>query len=275
MGRTWIVVDANYIAYRSHYAFPNLEWNGKPTGVVYGFLKEIQTLTQQHQSRDIVFAFDSPAKLRRNDFKGYKAGRKEPPAGLPEQVRDLRERILFRLGFQNVYCQYGYEADDVIAVLCNLLAGPRRMDNAVVVSSDRDLFQLLGARVSIWNPHQKVFYTEHSLMRDFGVEPAQWPFVKAIAGCSTDEIPGVDGIGEKKAALFVSGKNTNTKDALKIKAARDLWKRNLKLVRLPYPGCQVTKTPLPWDRTAVDLKVCKELMREFGFKSMMEFVPGA
>ena len=103
----------------------------------------------------------------------------------------------------------------------------------VIVSTDRDLYQLLRQdRVSVWDPLKKKPVTERSFTMKYGIGPDEWAPVKAIAGC-----PGVKGVGEKTAIKYLTAEmNMNTKTYVKIMKAGDLIARNLKLVELPFAG---------------------------------------
>ena len=153
------------------------------------------------------------------------------------QMDILHERIIRLLGFVNNFKVTGYESDDILAYLTQLL----RMDgvsDCVIISSDEDLYQLLwGTEVGIYNPTKDEMITEKSLMETHGVTPAQWVDVKAIAGCDSDNVAGVPGVGPKTATLFVKG--TLARDGERYKAIvgnQELIERNRKLIRLPLDG---------------------------------------
>lgn len=213
------------------------------TGVVYGFLRDIVSLQDQHCTDYIAFAFDRGRSRRELVYPAYKSNRREKVYTsseetayneLQRQIRSLRREYLPEAGFRNIFSQKGYEADDVLASLCHNL---RRQDEAIIVSADQDLYQLLSPRVSIYNPGKRETITQDSFARKFGVDCAQWPDVKAIAGCVTDCIQGIRGVGVKTAAKFLAGNLKPKSKAFESIVKGDMiWKQNIKLVRLPYPG---------------------------------------
>ncbi len=236
---TWLVLDANYLCYRILYTM------GKDLvqGVVFGFLQDIVHLRDLHNTSRFVFCFDSKFSKRLEEYPNYKRTRREclldeecrrTREDMRDQIQELRRELLPRLGFQNVLCQKGYEADDLIASVCQRSLAD---DGAIIVSSDHDLLQLLAGNIRLWNPHKGKTTTLQSFWKQWGIEPAQWPHVKAIAGCYTDDIEGVKGIGEITAARWVVGKlKGGSKANEKILAGMDIFKRNLPLVKLPYEG---------------------------------------
>lgn len=246
MDETWLVLDCNYLCYRSFHAFGSLSHDGKSTSVVFGFLRDVVDLQQLFGTNKICFAWDYGKGIREQVFPGYKQSRRtreaemspeelEEKAQFRQQVADLRSRWLWRLGYRNILYHSGYEADDVIASVCKTLGetGAR----AIIVSSDHDLYQLLSPAVSIYNPAKKETITDESFRTKWKIMPEQWIEVKATAGCSSDDIPGVSGVGEVYAAKYVRGELTKGVKYDAIVNAQKTIRRNIKLVTLPYPGC--------------------------------------
>lgn len=242
----WLILDCNYLCHRAFHAMGQLSHGDVPTGVLFGFLRDMLTLQDDHNTDRVIFCFDGMQSLRRGVYPEYKLKRstkkREPQEaeaykGMRRQVRALCETHLHEIGYRNVFCQEGYEADDLIASLC---VDRQIGDNYIIVSADKDLYQLLHGRAVIcWNPQTRRVMTEDKLMIEFGVSPLMWADVKAIAGCETDEIKGIKGVGEKTAAKFITGALSS--DSLAFAAivkGNKIWKRNLHLVKLPYPGCE-------------------------------------
>lgn len=240
--RTWLVLDSNYLCHRAFYTTGNLSFGDTSTGVVFGFMRDITTLQDQHDTSRIVFCFDHGKSVRTVLCPGYKSSRRaelddeqqELQRGLRTQIKILRTEILPDLGFNNVFSQHGYEADDMIASVVHNMP---EEDRAIIISSDHDLFQLLSARVMMYNPHKQKMTTAKSFSKEYGISPTQWIDVKAMAGCHSDDIPGIKGIGEIRAAKFLSGRlKAESKAFQMIVQGNKIWKRNRNLVRLPYPG---------------------------------------
>lgn len=238
MTKWWLVLDMNYLCWRAHHAIRNLSTTkALRTEVLYGVLRDIVLFQDLHNTKRIVFAFDHGRNVRLDIFPAYKD---RPPIDefvrktVKEQIRLLRKEVLYEIGFKNVFYKTGYEADDVIASVCQNLPSKSK---AIIIASDQDFYQLLNKNVMIWNPATKEPMTEKSFRKQHLVEPAQWAMVKAIAGCHSDKVPGVRGVGEVTALRFLRGELPNTANSrLDILHSGAMIERNLKLVKLPFPG---------------------------------------
>lgn len=245
------------------------------SGALYGFFRDIRDLQDLFDADKIVFAFDHGYTYRLELLPTYKQSRREPKVPpteeeiaarqeLSRQIGLLRDKYLPALGYRNVLHQRGYEADDMIAAAC--IHRPPHTE-MVIVSSDGDLLQLLDGTVYIYNPHQKKLITQKSFVAQWGIDPVMWASVKALAGCSSDDIPGIDGIGETYASRYFAGKlKKESKAYAKIQAGLDVYNRNIQLTRLPAPGVEVPTwkdddaTQARWDAVTEQL----------GFKSLRD-----
>jgi DNA polymerase I len=250
MGETWLVIDCSFLGWRAiHSVGTTLSYKGKPTGVVFGFLQEIQRLRDRIQEADhFVFAFDAERSLRKERCPTYKE-RKDKEANDPlwinmrrlvkDQLERLRTKVLRDAGFRNLFVADGYEADDVIASVVPRIKS--RGDYAIMVSADRDLYQLLdGEAVVQYNPHNHTTMTEERFAAEFaGCGPSDWPVIKAVAGCRSDRIKGLQNVGEVLAAKFLAGKDIGPSRTANLKEWLTCAKHqeNLALVTVPYPGC--------------------------------------
>jgi len=245
--RTWLVLDVSNLAYRAMYTTGGLSHGGMATGVLYGVFRDVISLQELFSTRYVAFCFDGGYDERLKVYPEYKQGRRKAREELSTeeqivrqdlrtQLKNLRTVYLPDAGFQNVFYQKGFEADDLIASICVRLVTSTD-DEAVVVSTDQDLWQCLNDRVVVWNPVKKKVKTAESFVKEWGVEPERWAFVKALAGCKSDGIPGIKGIGEKTAVKFLKGELK--KESAKAKAialGTDVVDRNLKLTVLPMVG---------------------------------------
>lgn len=235
---TWIILDTSYLIYRATYAMKD---NADP---LYAFFATLLSLRTRFDSDLFIFCFDRGPLKRCELLPSYKE-RKPDPDHEEEHKKarhimdQLRREVLLDLGFENILSQKGYEADDLIASVVTQSLKP---DQGVIISRDADFFQLLSPDVIIYNPHtekitnEKVF-SEHW----YGLKPDQWPIVKAVAGCKSDNVLGIPGIGEKTAAQFLSGKlgrHTEKFDRIANTPKADIDFR-LRLVELPYEGTKV------------------------------------
>lgn len=213
------------------------------TGVPFGVLRDIHTFIRDFQTPHVVFCFDYGKPIRSDALPGYKANRsQENDPNKQEQRRRVRRQMellrtdyLPSIGFCNLCYEFGYEADDMIASA--VAAVRRRKERAVIVSSDHDLYQLLSPDVILWKASSQENYTHCAFQTEFGIEPEQWVDVKAIAGCKSDNVPGIPGVGEITAAKFLAGLLKPTSQAYKkIVAGNATWQLNREIVRLPYSG---------------------------------------
>lgn len=235
--RTWIVVDGDNIAARSFFTTGGLD-----DGVMFGFFRALVAFQDRFASDDIVICWDRRSKMRQSLYPPYKANRgqnrtpeeQEAHRNLRRQKTQLREEHLTRLGYRNVFHADGFEADDCIASVIKNLP---EQDSAVVVSSDHDLYQLINHRVCCYNPIKKETLTLQGFKKQYGISPGLWIDVKAMAGCSSDNIEGIAGVGEKTACKFLSRKLKPDSKLYQKIAGSPIWQRNLELVRLPFPGC--------------------------------------
>ena len=154
------------------------------------------------------------------------------------QFNLLYKDVLPMMGFQNVFMQTGYEADDLIAWLCY-----RRPDDYMIVSADEDLLQLLSTTrfyaTRIWDFKKDRIITEEDFLNKYGgIKPIDWAKVKAMAGCSSDNVPGIAGVGQETAIKYLHGNLKDGKAKEKIESAegRQTIDRCFYLVALPYPG---------------------------------------
>lgn len=278
--RTWLVLDCNFLCHRALHALGDLSFGAAKTGVVFGFLRDIRTLQEAFATSNIVFCFDYGVPRRLEVYPDYKKSRatkkKEYTAEerrayreFRRQVAALRDEHLFRLGFRNVFFEDGLEADDIIASVCKYLLPFE--DRCVIVSADKDLYQCLcDGRTSFYNPITKDHVTKKSFEEKYGIDPYYWFDVVAMTGCSTDEVTGIKGVGEKTAIKYLTGVLAPDSVAYKtIKAGKEIIARNRPLVRLPYMGTPVFD--LVPDRT--DSTRWRKLVTELGMRSLMRTPP--
>ncbi len=235
-----LLLDVSGMAYRAMYSIGHLDFDGVATGVVYGIFRSLLDLQELHATARVAWCFDGGNAKRTEVDASYKGNRREMTeeeseahAAVWEQLDALRTDYLPAMGYRNVFRRKGYEADDVIASVCQDLP---HGDSAVVVSADNDLWQLLSpGRVTVWTGKRSI--TAESFGREWGIGPSRWADVKALAGCPGDNVIGIRGVGEKTAAKFLSGRlKESTKAWQAIVKCNGAWRENLKLVRLPFPG---------------------------------------
>jgi DNA polymerase-1 len=197
---TYLIDGSGYI-FRAFYAIQRLSTStGFPTNALYGFVRMLlKTLTLANSSR-VAIIFDAGKKTFRNDlYQEYKANRRECPPELVEQMPYFRE-LSRALGLPVLELP-GYEADDIIATLTKELAshdGP-----VIIVSGDKDLMQLVSDKVQIWDTMKEKRYGIPDVIEKFGVGPEQVTEFLALTGDTSDNVPGVSGIGPKTATQLI------------------------------------------------------------------------
>ena len=204
------LIDGSGYIFRAYYALPPLtrKSDGLPTGAVSGFCNMLNKLLQDSKSADnnlkpthFAVIFDSARKNFRNDiYPDYKANRSDAPDDLIPQFEYIRKSVIaFNLPSVELI---NYEADDLIATYTEqaLIKGGK----VTIVSSDKDFMQLYKKDVRIYDPMKNKFITPEDINNKFGVEPKKVIDVQALAGDSSDNVPGVPGIGIKTAAELIN-----------------------------------------------------------------------
>jgi DNA polymerase-1 len=195
-----VIVDGHSIAYRAFYKTPPLNNSkGFPTGVIHTFLNIIIKLQQTLKPNLLIVAFDSKGETERHKkLKEYKAERLPSPEDIILQVEELKN-ILPLMGVV-VYAIEGYEADDIIYTLTQKVA---KCEKIVIVTRDKDIHQIVNEDISIYDDSKQEFIDREGVYKKFGVYPEQIPDYLALTGDSSDNIPGVKGIGPKNATLLL------------------------------------------------------------------------
>ena len=206
----FVLVDGNSIMNRAFYGIMGSRMlttkDGKYTNAVYGFLAILFKLLEDVEPKYIAVAFDLKAPTARHKmYEGYKANRKGMPDELAEQMPMIKE-ILHAMNIDIVEKE-GYEADDVLGTLS--CYGEKQGLDVIILSGDRDTFQLATNKVTIRIPHTKAGksetdeYDREKIKEKYGLEPKQLIEVKGLQGDTSDNIPGVPGVGEKTALKLI------------------------------------------------------------------------
>jgi DNA polymerase-1 len=212
MSKVVCLIDVSGFIYRSYYAFPSLphvksDGSSIEVGAVFGFCSAMLRLISAFKEAMFVAAFDTSRKTFRSElYPLYKANRREMPADLVSQLPLIREACE-AFGFYSKE-NPNYEADDIIASYVKSITNCYEYD-MVIVSSDKDLLQLLRynkghSRIRIYDPMKRRYITGEDVLNKFGVPPEKILDVMALMGDSSDNIPGVRGIGVKSAADLIN-----------------------------------------------------------------------
>jgi DNA polymerase-1 len=198
---TLYLVDGSGFIFRAYHALPPLTApDGTPVGAVLGFSNMLVKLLNDFRARHIAVVFDAARRNFRYDiYSEYKANRAETPEDLVPQFPLIREAT--RAFSIPAVEQEGFEADDLIAAYAKQARAQGY--EVVIVGSDKDLYQLIREGVRIYDPMKSAFVGPAEVVEKFGVPPEKVVDVQALAGDSTDNVPGVPGIGVKTAAQLI------------------------------------------------------------------------
>lgn len=202
-----MVIDGNSILNRAFYGIKLLTTkDGKFTNGIYGFMTILLRLTDEVKPDAVAIAFDVKAPtFRHKMYDGYKAQRKGMPPELAQQMPTLKA-LLRALGYKLLECE-GWEADDILGTLA---AACKDNDECFIATGDRDSLQLVDKKVNVlltatkMGKPQTIKYDEAAVKEKYGVTPPQLIDIKALMGDSSDNIPGVSGIGEKTAGDLIA-----------------------------------------------------------------------
>ena len=296
-----LLIDGHSLIHRAYHAYPKTlaTKTGELTNAVYGFTNILLTAISEVQPTHLAVTFDLPKPtFRQTMFVGYKRSRVKPDDELISQIPRVKE-VVKTLNIP-IYEVEGFEADDVIGTLARQAGG----DNVIILTSDRDLMQLIeGEQIVIKYPnrgqkssiiHQPSsinadIWNEERFTSDWGFTPKLLPDYKALAGDQSDDIPGVGGIGEKTAKELVSefGEIDNIyRELLKGPALPKQGRALIKKLTDGQDSAQLSKklatidTDVPikldWEQTSVHEyekgKVLK-LFEELEFRSLSQKLP--
>ncbi len=275
----FIIIDGNSIFYREFYALPVTmkNKNGQPTNAIYGFTNLLLRVIKEYKPTHIAISFDVSHHTFRNDlYSEYKATRKPMPDELRSQFAPLKN-LLELMGIKYVEKQ-GLEGDDIVGTLSK-----KFKVETIIITGDRDTFQLIDDTTVVYMNKKGLtdvrVMDEKQMLEDYGVTPDEFVYVKSLAGDTSDNIPGVRGIGEKTALELVKKyKNLDNlyehideiKGATKTKLeeCKDNAYLSYQLAKINTEvdlDCALDdfKYTLPFNSSVV------EFFKEFGFKSLL------
>lgn len=206
MAKKLILIDGNAIFYRAYHALPPFKTSkGEPTNAIYGFLRMLLDIYRREKPDYLGIAWDHKAPTFRHEaYTDYKATRIAPPEDLYPQLPHLKE-ILKAFHIPLIDCE-GFEADDILGTLAKQ-AGQYPEIKTIIVTGDRDTLQLVNDYTSVMMPvkgvSQVTLYDSKAVEEKFGIKPEQIIDYKALAGDTSDNIPGVPGIGPKQATELI------------------------------------------------------------------------
>ncbi|MCK6629040.1 MAG: DNA polymerase I [Anaerolineae bacterium] len=204
---TLILIDGHALAYRAYFGMPATFSTavGEPTHAVYGFANMLLAVWKEYNPDYFIVTFDAGDTFRHELYGDYKATREKMPDDLASQITRIEQLVkAFKMP---VFIKEGYEADDLLGTLATQAAA--QGIETLIVTGDRDAFQLVGPHIKVVYPggqnrfNDRKLYDEAEVQARFGVPPSQLVDLKAMVGDTSDNIPGIKGIGDKGAAKLL------------------------------------------------------------------------
>jgi DNA polymerase-1 len=197
------LIDGHSVIYRSFYAFirnPLRNSKGENTSAVFGFVNTLNKLFEKYKPEYCAIVYDTGGEtFRHKEFKEYKVFRPETPDELKPQIPIIK-KLAEAYGLQSYEIE-GYEADDILASLAIKLS--KKGFRVYLVTSDKDLMQMVSEKIQVYDPWKELVYDQEKVKEKFGVDPGKIADILALAGDAIDNIPGVPGIGDKRAQEII------------------------------------------------------------------------
>lgn len=292
--QTLVLLDTHAILHRAYHGVPDFTSSkGEPTGALYGLVNMLFKIIEQLHPTHIVACYDLPEETHRHAvYDKYKANRQKTDEALVSQI--IRSRDVFTAFGIDTYELAGFEADDMLGTIVEQVLHDTNMQNVdvIIASGDMDTMQLIeGERVQVYTLRKgitdTVLYNEKKVLERFGFLPKSIPDYKGFAGDSSDNIPGIKGVGEKTATellklfgsvsgvyaaikkdaeiLKKSGFKTGGIEKIKNGEEEAEFSRMLATIRRDAP---ITfKLPEPW-KVHVDIEKVRDLCERFEFRSL-------
>ena len=280
---TLYLIDGSAYIYRAFFALPPLaNSKGLQTNAVYGFTTMLLKVLRDHRPDYVAVVFDEKGPTHRHEaFKDYKAQRPPMPQGMSAQIPYIH-RVVEALSLP-VIRQAGYEADDLIGTLAR--KGEVEGLDVVIVTSDKDMFQLLTPKTRIYDPVKDKWFGEADSQVRFGVEPARVVEIMGLMGDTSDNIPGVKGIGEKTAVKLITQFGTieellnrieevtptKTKNLLREQGEQARMSKQLATIQL---DCPLEFVPAHFQAKAPQAEILVSLLRELEFMTLAKAFQG-
>jgi DNA polymerase-1 len=284
---TLLVIDGHSLAFRAFYALPVDSFttrDGQHTNAIHGFLSMLILLLQNEKPTHLAVAFDiSRYSFRTREYPEYKGTRGETPPEFVGQV-PLLEEALKAMGITTI-TKEDYEADDILATLAT--RGAAEGFNVLIVSGDRDAIQMVKPEVTLLYPNARGVselkrYDRDAVMERYGIEPEQYPDIAALVGETSDNLIGIDKVGEKTAVKWITTYGSldgvlEHADEItgvvgeKLREQKDRAIRNRKLnhlitdVALPVGPAELLRQPM-------DVSAVREVFDRLQFKTLLDRV---
>jgi DNA polymerase-1 len=270
---TTLLVDLKYLCYRLKYTSGSqLSYDEVDTTIKYGILSTLISLAKKFQIDKCVITCDigrNKDSRRREQYPLYKVkdNKYKTPVDIKldevfsneyeELVEEFKE-----MGFGANYVPR-YEADDLIAIYCK----EHTNENIIVITRDEDIYQCLDNHVTIYSPDDKVKKHLNWFKKEYGIESSQWSKVKALAGCKSDNVKGIERIGEKTAIAYLKGEATENQEK-KIKDNWDIYQQCYKVVELPHNDLKDIK--FDFVSSEININEFVNYCQKYGLRSILD-----
>ncbi|MEN8252306.1 MAG: DNA polymerase I, partial [Patescibacteria group bacterium] len=283
---TLLLLDGNAIVHRAYHAIPPLTNDeGVQTNAVFGFTSTLLTVLEKFQPDYIVATFDLPGKNFRHEmYSDYKATRKETPEDLIPQF-DIVKDVVRSLGVVIVEME-GYEADDVVGTIAKQASADKV--ETIIVTGDKDTLQLVDDHARVFTMsrgiHDMVLYDREMVKEKMGVTVEQIPDYKGLRGDSSDNIPGVKGVGEKTAIALLDEYGDLDNIYANLDNIKDAWRKKLEADKekaFLSKELGIIKTDVPIEKVNYDFAQtadmtfdnARKMFMELGFTSLIKRLP--
>ncbi|QWR78558.1 DNA polymerase I [Candidatus Magnetomonas plexicatena] len=276
------LVDATAFLYRAYFGVRSLTSpTGFPTNAIYGLTTMMLKLINEKKPHAMALIFDSKEKTHRHTlYEAYKAHRPTPPEDFIRQIEPAKQ-VIEALGVKNIALS-GFEADDIMATLALRFAAPNTP--VFIVSGDKDMFQIIGANIKMFDPVKNVVLDENYVQNRFLLPPERIHELMAITGDESDGVPGVKGVGEKTAVEILKNYASlnellSAPEKIKNERIRRLITENAETIRLSDSLVKLyTNVPLAMSYDELILKEpAWEALRadflKYGFSSLLRMIP--
>ncbi len=278
MSKNFFIIDGHSQLYQAYYAISGLTTpSGQPINAVYGFTRMLRKILMEDRPCYMTIAFDSKGPtFRHKEYDKYKEHRKPTPDDLISQIPLMFDVI--KAYNIPIFAIQGFEADDIIGTIAKKVS----MENieCTIITTDKDMDQLVDEHIKIFNPRKKQIRNIERIQNEMGIEPKSFIDVLALSGDSSDNIPGVPGIGIKTALELIrdwkSLENVlSNADKVKGKKKQENLLKYAESARLSMRLATInTEVPLDYDLEACrlanfDNNRLNELFTEYGFNSFL------
>ena len=276
------LIDGHSYFYRAFHAIKNLSNSkGVPTNAIFGFTNMLFKLLREKKPDAIAIVLDSPVPTERHRiYEKYKAQRPEMPDDLISQIPHMKKIVeAFRIpSFE----MPGYEADDILGTIAKKAAASGV--DVFILSGDKDMMQVVGDRIKIYDPMKEVLIDEAAVIVKFGVPPERVAEVMALTGDAIDNIPGVKGIGDKTAKDLISSVDSldeliDHPEKIRNERIRKMISENIETIRLSKTlatldtGLQVEVDMKDLAAGKPDWPALLKMFSEFEFTSLIKMIP--